>query len=200
MGDLCGGEHSLVHGTFCSLVQGTFHSLAHAHALHHRHHRHHHHHHHHHHPHPSKLSCTSITFILVTPFLLGFIMFYTTVLWRKMFKTGPLSASVLFVCGLVSGRTDLHASGYQPYLLMFDLFLGFHSIGCPVPETWYMSSRRLRPATGLHLNLCWRKAGTGIMSDPNSSSLSLSSLSMHVTGGSSGTPKSRGLCQEQNKF
>jgi hypothetical protein len=50
-----------------------------------------------------------------------------------MFKTGLLCASVVFVCGVVSGGIDSKSIGYQLHLLLFDRFWGFHFIGCHVP-------------------------------------------------------------------
>ena len=103
-----------------------------------------------------------------------------------MFKAGPLCASVVFVCGIVCGGIDSKSSGYQLSAAFARVgpFLGISFYRLPgAVNLAHMSLRRPGPTTGLHVNLCWQKAETGIMSDPNSSSLNLSSESMDVEEG-----------------
>ena len=58
-----------------------------------------------------------------------------------MTKTGcsrwPLVSPSLFDFSVVFGVLLLKSIGYQPYLLLFDSFWGFHFIGCQVPSTWH---------------------------------------------------------------
>jgi hypothetical protein len=54
-----------------------------------------------------------------------------------MAKTGcrrcPLVSPSLFDFSVVFGVLLLKSIGYQPHLLLFDRFWGFHVIGCQVP-------------------------------------------------------------------
>ena len=59
----------------------------------------------------------------------------------SMAKTGcrrcPLVSPSLFKSSVVFVVLLLKSIGYQPHLLLFDRFWGFHFIGCQVPQTWH---------------------------------------------------------------